>query len=91
MRINRLRGTVADRPIRWRSNALVRPNRSSTAIKCAPRSPAAKLWISSITTNLRWPNSRAVSTLGEMSITSRDSGVVIRMWAGSAKKRWRSV
>ena len=76
--------TVADRPTRWMSFLLDGASRSITDIRCAPRSVPASACTSSITMSRRSSKSRSTGERGETSITSSDSGVVIRISAGSS-------
>ncbi|AIZ45164.1 hypothetical protein QR90_08690 [Deinococcus radiopugnans] len=64
--------------------------RSSTALRCAPRSEPAKACTSSMITNRRSANSRSTGTRRPISIASRLSGVVSSSSAGSARKCWRA-
>jgi hypothetical protein len=82
--------TVADSPTRSTSWRLCSAMRSRTLIRWAPRSVPARAWTSSTTTIRRSANSRAVDTLRDASMTSRDSGVVMSSSAGSATKALRA-
>ena len=73
---------VADRPMRCSGLSTMRSRRSSDSAMCAPRLVDTSAWISStITVSTDRSRSRAF----EVSSRNSDSGVVIRMSAGS---RW---
>ena len=66
----------------------MRSSRSSDSARCAPRLVETSAWISStITVSTERSRSRAF----EVSSRNSDSGVVIRMSAGSRWKRARSL
>ena len=78
---------VADRPMRCSGRSTIRSSRSSDSAMCAPRLVETSAWISStITVSTARSRSRAF----EVSSRNSDSGVVIRMSAGSRWNRVRS-
>ena len=76
---------VADSPMRCGSTAVMAASRSSDSARCAPRLVGASAWISSMITVSQ---ARSVSRAADPSIRYSDSGVVIRMSAGS-RSIWR--
>ena len=79
---------VADRPMRCSGFSTMRSRRSSDSAMCAPRLVDTSAWISStITVSTDRSRSRAF----EVSSRNSDSGVVIRMSAGSRWNRARSL
>ena len=78
---------VADRPMRCSGRSTIRSSRSSDSARWAPRLVETSAWISStITVSTARSRSRAF----EVSSRNSDSGVVIRMSAGSRWNRARS-